>query len=169
MAGAGAAAGDADAELVEAQHHGLALPLVGQAVDDVGEEVAAARIHLHRRLDAVGGGYGRVEAVAQGAQAGGLLRLGLLGRLQGSDEAGDAGDVLGAAAATGFLTAAQKVRGKGSAGLQVQGAHALGAADLVGREGGRVHAELLHVERHLAQGLHGIGVEEDAALVGQFG
>lgn len=76
--------GDADAELVEAQHHGLALPLVGQAVDDVGEEVAAARIHLHRGLDAVGGGYGRVEAVAQGAQAGGLLRLGLLGRLQGA-------------------------------------------------------------------------------------
>ena len=48
-------------------------------------------------------------------------------------------------------------------------AHALGAADLVGREGGRVHAELLHVERYLAQGLHGIGVEEGAALVGQFG
>lgn len=77
------------------------------------------------------------------------------------------GDVLGAAAATGFLTAAQKVGGEGSAGLQVQGAHALGAADLVSREGSRIHAELLHIERHLAQGLHGIGVEEGAALVGQ--
>ena len=30
-------------------------------------------------------------------------------------------------------------------------------------------ADLLHVERHLAQGLHVIGVEEGAALVGQFG
>ena len=136
-------------------------------MDDVGEEVLAAGVHLHRGLDAADGAHGRIEAVAQGAQAGGLLRLGFLGRLQGGDEAGDAGDVLGAAAATGFLTAAQKVGGEGSAGLQVQGAHALGAADLVSREGSRIHAELLHIERHLAQGLHGIGVEEGAALVGQ--
>ena len=141
--------------------------LIGQAVDDVGEKVAAARIHLHRGLDAADGAHGRIEAVAQGAQAGGLLRLGFLGRLPGGGAAGAAGDVLGAAAATGFLTAAQKVGGEGSAGLQVQGAPALGAADLVGREGSRIHAELLHIERHLAQGLHGIGVEEGAALVGQ--
>ena len=169
VAGAGAAAGDADAELVEAQYHGLALPLIGQAVDDVGEEVLAAGVHLHRGLDAADGAHGRIEAVAQGAQAGGLLRLGFLGRLQGGDEAGDAGDVLGAAAATGFLTAAQKVGGEGSAGLQVQGAHALGAADLVSREGSRIHAELLHIERHLAQGLHGIGVEQRGMIVRDTG
>ena len=167
MGRAGAAAGHAEAELIEAQHHGLALPLVGQHVHDVGEEVAAARVHLHRSLEAAQGPEGPVEPIAQGPQARRFVLLAPLGRLAGRREADDAGHVLGAAAPAALLTAAEEEWGKGGAGLQVQGAHPLRAADLVGREGGGVHGQGLQVERHLPQGLHGVGVEEGAGPVGQ--
>ena len=55
----------------------------------------------------------------------GLLRLGLLGCLQGSDEAGDAGDVLGRCG-DGFLTAAQEVREEGVRAFRYRAPAALG-------------------------------------------
>src|SRR5262249_1032837 len=45
---------------------------------------------------------------------------------------------------------------------------ALGPVDLVGRDAQQVDAHRLDVERHLAGGLHGVGVEQDALLLADF-
>ena len=51
----------------------------------------------------------------------------------------------------------------------VQGADALRPVNLVGRQAQQVDAHLFDVDRHLADGLHGVGVEEDALFLAQLG
>ena len=54
------------------------------------------------------------------------------------------------------------------AAADVQRADTLGAVDLVAGEREHVDVVLLHVDRDLADGLDGVGVEEDALLVAEL-
>ena len=104
--------------------------------------------------------------VAQGqltvALGGDFLR----GQFGGAREADDAGHVLRGAAAPALLLAAIEKVLKLHATAHIQKADALGAVDLVGRRRQHVDAQLVHVDGLMAEGLHRVGVEGDARLVG---
>ncbi len=89
--------------------------------------------------------------------------------LQCLAHASDAGHVLSACTVAGFLTAAiDQILGP-YALAAVQGAHALGAVELVGAHGQHIHAQLLHVHRDGTHSLHGVGVHPHAMLVSDLG
>ena len=77
----------------------------------------------------------------------------------GFAEANDSGNVFGAGAAVAFVMAAVKLRSERRAGADVERADALGAINFVRGDGEQIHAEVIHVERELAGGLHGVAVE----------
>ena len=52
----------------------------------------------------------------------------------------------------------------GDAGTEVQSPHALWRVDLVSAEGEHVDVLFLHVDVHVAHGLHRVGVEQHAVL-----
>ena len=54
------------------------------------------------------------------------------------------------------------------AAAHIQRAHALRAVELVAGEREHVDIHRVHVDRDLAHGLHGVGVEEDALLVAEL-
>ncbi len=91
--------------------------------------------------------------------------------LAGLAEADDAGDVEGAAAHAALVAAAVDLLGDLDARVaaaDVERADALGAVDLVAGEREDVDVVRLHVDGDLADGLDGVGVEEDALLVAEL-
>jgi hypothetical protein len=70
-----------------------------------------------------------------------------------------------AGAAAVLLMAAKDQRAVGRALLDVEGADALGAVDLVCGHGQEVHVQVAHVDGDLAYGLDSVGVEEGPGLV----
>ena len=76
-----------------------------------------------------------------------------------------AGDVLRAGAPVALVASAGEDGREPHAAADPERADALGAVELVGRQRQQIHAERAHVHRHLADGLHGVGVEEGAAGV----
>ena len=52
--------------------------------------------------------------------------------------------------------------------LHVERSNTLGSVELVGRNAEQVHAEILDIERDLACGLYGVGVEEGTGTVGDL-
>ena len=159
---AGRAGGGADAVHIQIQQDGLALQTREADVYIVGQTGAAA---------AVQAGFGDVlqhavdDVVPQlGLVGHALVQMGG-GDLQGLAHGGDAGHILGACAVAGLLAAAvDQVLGP-DALAAVQGAHALGAVELVSAHGQHIHAQLLDVHRDGTHSLHGIGVHPDAMLV----
>ena len=77
-------------------------------------------------------------------------------------EADDRGDVLGAGAPVALVASAGEDGREPHAAADPERADTLGAVELVGRQRQQVHAERAHVYRHLADGLHGVGVEQGA-------
>ena len=67
-----------------------------------------------------------------------------------------------------FLLAAVHVRLQAGPLPDVEGADPLGAVKLVRREAEQIHVEITHGERHMPEGLDGIGVKTDAALTGDL-
>jgi len=81
-------------------------------------------------------------------------------------EADDAGKVLGAGAPAPLLPAAVDEVCDFCSVPDVEGADALGAVELVAREGEEVDVVLIDVEFEVADRLDGVGVEGDAVLAG---
>ena len=104
-------------------------------------------------------GEGLTEAGVQG-----LIELTVsaevaLGISSGDREANHAGDVLGAAAETAFLTAAEGERLQGDAVGLIESADAFGSAALGGVDGEQVNAETGDVQVQQTESLGGVGVE----------
>ena len=76
----------------------------------------------------------------------------------------DAGDVLRTGALAPLLGAALDDARQGDALADVQRADALGAVELVAGQGEHIDVLLLDVDVQMADGLHGVGVEQDALL-----
>ena len=111
----------------------------------------------------------RFESIAQRAHPDGLglqLRRGQAG---GDAQAGNRRHVLGAGAPVPLVLAAGQDRQHPGAALDPQRAGALRAVELVGRQREQIDAERPHVDRNLADRLHGVGVHQRAALVGDGG
>ena len=103
------------------------------------------------------------EPVAQrdeGGRAGGHFRPGQGG---GPAQPDDAGDVLRPAPAAALLDAAVDERQDAHALADIEGRRALGPVELVAGQAQGVDAQGLDVERDVARGGHGVGVEEDVA------
>jgi hypothetical protein len=91
--------------------------------------------------------------------------------LAGRAQADDAGDVERAGAHAALVAAAVNLLGKlhaRVAAANIQRAHALRPVDLVAGEREQVDVVGLHVDGNLADGLHGVGVEDDALLVAEL-
>jgi hypothetical protein len=93
----------------------------------------------------------------------------LPGELAGNAEADDRGRVLGAGAATALLMAAAQQRAEAGIAAHIEHPDAFRRVQLV--TGQREHVDLraLQVDGDLADGLHGVGVEQDALLVRHLG
>ncbi len=87
----------------------------------------------------------------------------------GCAHAGNGRHVLGAGAPVALLASAGGKRHQTHAAAYPQGARALGAAELVGRDRQQIDAERLHVDRQFAGRLDGVGVEQRAPASGQRG
>ena len=85
-------------------------------------------------------------------------------QLDGFSEPDDAGDILGPCPAPALLAAAVDQVVDLHAFPDVEGADTLGAIELVGGEGEEVDVLGLHVDRHVADDLDGIGVEGHLVL-----
>ena len=105
------------------------------------------------------------SAAMRGAAAAASARRVVGGRAH----AGDGRHVLGAGAAVALLAPAGHERHQPHAAADPQRADALGPAELVRRDRQQVDAERGDVDRNLAGGLHGVGVEQRAAGAGQRG
>ena len=92
----------------------------------------------------------------------GFKTLGCLG--EGGRHPGRAGDVGGAGPVAALLRAAMHERGGHDAVRAHEGAHAARPVELVGRDAHEVKAVAREVDLHMAGSLHGVGVEERAAL-----
>ena len=84
---------------------------------------------------------------------------------RGDAQAGDRRHVLGAGAAVALVLAAGEDRLHPRAALDPERARALRPVELVRRERQQIDAERAHVDRNLADRLHGVGVHQRAALV----
>ncbi len=82
----------------------------------------------------------------------------------GFTKAHDAGDVLGAGSPAALVPAAVDQRRDPHALADEKRADALGAVELVRGERKQVDVQVSHVEGHVPDGLHGVGVEEHIAL-----
>ncbi|OPZ59587.1 MAG: hypothetical protein BWY87_00927 [Deltaproteobacteria bacterium ADurb.Bin510] len=89
--------------------------------------------------------------------------------LDGLAEADDAQCVFGAGPAALFLVAAADEGAKRRALAYVEAADALGAVDLVSRDGQEVDIQVAHVDRNLAETLDRVGVEQRALGMRQLG
>ena len=81
-------------------------------------------------------------------------------------EANNGRHILGARPQRALLPAAMHERRKPNTVAHEQRARALGSVDFVRREGKQRYAQCLHVDGHLAGGLHGIGVDMDIRAAG---
>ena len=161
--GAGGAGGHADAPGGQLQQHAFALDELEGEVHVVGQAALPAAVELGRG-DLLENAADGMVAQRQLAVALGDDFLG--GQFGGAGEADDAGHVLGGAAPPAFLLTAIEEVLKLHAAAHIQKADALGAVDLVGRRRQHVDAQLVHVDGLMAEGLHRVGVEDDARLVG---
>ncbi len=110
------------------------------------------------------GGDPGVEAFAEGQNARGLGVAFLQGEGGGRAEADDRGDGERAGAESALVAAAVDEGGEadlGVAAADVEGADPLGAVELVGGKGHQVELVVVHVDREAADGLGGVGVEEE--------
>lgn len=160
-AGAGAAGRSADALEVEHQEQRFALDAFKAEADVAGQAllavaVEAAAVDLQDLVD---------QPVLHAAE---LRVLFLHGRdrvLHRDAESDDAGDILRAGAAGSLLCAAvDQVRDRDAA-ADVQRADALRGVELVAAQGEHVDVLRLDVDRHVADSLYRIGVEEHAVLL----
>src|SRR5688572_2075378 len=88
--------------------------------------------------------------------------------LRGLAEPDDAGDVQRARPHAALVAATVDLLGQQHARIppaHVEGAHTLRTVHLVRRDRGQVGLRLGHVERHLADGLDGVGMQQDALLL----
>ena len=124
-----------------------------------------------RPLTCVPGTRGEEVALERVAQRGDAADLGEAGPgARGGDaEADQRRDVLGAGAAVALLASAGHLRDQPRAAADPQRAGALRAGELVAGDGQQIDAERRDVERQLAGRLHGVGVEQRAARVGDGG
>ena len=114
----------------------------------------------------------RVQAVAQGQQAPGFLLHRGHGQLDGRAHADDQGYGERAAAKSALVTAAVQQRLEPHlrvATADVQCADPLGAVEFVRRDAQEIDGVGPDVDRDLAHGLGGIGMENDAAFVAERG
>src|SRR6267142_6127250 len=107
------------------------------------------------------------QAVAQRREADVLVLQLAPPDLHGLAEAHDTGHVLGPRPAPAFVLAAVLHGLQLGALADPEARHALGPVDLVAGERQQVDAAGVDVELDLAEGLHGIDVERDAALARQ--
>ena len=89
--------------------------------------------------------------------------------LERRGHAHDAGHVLRAAPAAALLGAALDQDFRPDPLAAIEGAHALGAMELVRRQGEHVHPQRLHVHGDVPHGLDGVGVEEHALFMAELG
>ena len=162
-AGARRARRGADALGAQAQQHALALDELEGDVDVVGQALGGMAVE-----EAVGDLCG--DALDGVVADGGLALVLLLalclcqdGRLGKAD---DACGVFGRGALAALLAAAVDEVGDAHAAAHVEHADALGAVELVARGAHEVDAQLLDVDLLVAEGLHGVCVEDDLVGVG---
>src|SRR5262249_29069758 len=107
------------------------------------------------------------EAVAQRAHA--IYGRKIARKLAGLAEAGREQRALGTCAAAMLVPAAVKQRLNRHAIAHEQGADALGGIGLVAGNRQKIDAELIHLDRNLADGLGGVGVKQHGAFMGDAG
>ncbi len=104
----------------------------------------------------------------KGGQIGGAIVIDPEGSLaSGFAEGNDAWDVFGARAALTFVRATDVEGPQWDAFADVEGADALRCVHFVARDRDQVGAEFAEVDGQFADGLHGVGVEERPAAVGE--
>ena len=156
--GAGRAGGGADADLVQQQQDGLALDVLEADVGGVGQAVVRVAVDADVRAPSPGCRPPACRA-ARRTRVFSSIEVGRR-QLAGRAQADDVRHVLGAAAAVALLVPADDERGQAGALADVEHADALGRVQLVAGEGEQVDGAAGHVHRHLADGLHGVGVED---------
>jgi hypothetical protein len=93
----------------------------------------------------------------------------VLRELASDAEANDRSRVLGAGAPPALLMATAQQRTKAGIAAHIEHADAFRRVQLVAGKREHVDLGVLEVDGHLADGLDGVGVEEDALLVRHFG
>ena len=109
------------------------------------------------------------EFIARGGHPLGVLIETANCLIERGGHANDARKVLGARALAPLLCASGDERRYGKAIVQVQGAHASGPVELVGRERERVDTELANVDGDVAHCLHGVCVKGSAMAMRHSG
>src|SRR3974390_1471181 len=109
--------------------------------------------------------------VSEAAQVGGFGVHLLHSDFAGLAETHDSGHVQRAGTHAALVAATVDLRGDlhtRIAAANVESANALGTVELMPGDGGHIHVVGNHVERNLADDLHGIGVKDNALLVAKL-
>ena len=110
------------------------------------------------------------QPVAQASEPSRLARgQALAGQVCCLAEGDRDGDALGPCAQAAFLTTAADKGMQGDAVSDVESGDALGRAHLVPDDGEQVDAEVVDVDRDLADRLRGVAVQQDAVAAGDRG
>ena len=110
-----------------------------------------------------------LEFVAKGLQVGEPIATVLVPEFESDLHADGEWDGFGAGANAGLLDAAVKEWGELNIAAHKECADAERAAEFVGGDGHSGGAEVIEIQRELAGGLGGVGVERDVAVVADFG
>ena len=159
--GAGGAGGGADPVGIQQKQQALALDAL-EAEADVARQTV-----LKVTVDGAVGNLAQAfdEPVPHGGDPGHVLVDVVAGILHGGGHAADAGQILGTGPLAPLLGAALNDIDQREAPADIQGAHALGAVELVSGQAQHVDVLLFDVDFQVADGLNGVGVEGHAGLL----
>ena len=159
--GTGGAGGRRDALGVQKQQQGLALDALEAEVHVAGQ--TADRVAVE---NGVGDGrQTRDQLIPQRRQIYRILLHVPAGLVKSRRGAADAGDILRAGPLAPLLSAAVDDVLQCNAPSGVQHAHALGAVELMGRQGQHIDVHSLDVDGQMSRRLHSVGVEQNAGLL----
>ena len=162
--GTGTAGGSLDAHVVEHEQQRFAFNAFKTETDIAGQAFFRVPVECTvRDLRKPGD-----EPVPHAEEVCRVFRHFFDGLLQGGGHGADPGDILRAGPPAALLRPAFNQRGEAYAALCIQEAHTFGTVKLVGGGGEEVNVVFDDTDRNMADGLNGIGVEQDILFPADF-
>ena len=155
------AGGGADAVSVQQEQQALALDAFEAEVDIAGQPVDKVTV------DGTVGNFAQPlnDPIPHGGNPGHIFVNVLAGVLHGGSHTADTGNIFGAGTLAALLSTALDDVHQGEALADIQGAHALGAVELVAGQAQHINVLFLDVDMHMAHRLHRVGVEGHAGFL----
>ena len=162
---AGRTGASTDAELIHEQQDRLALNILKRDIGRIRQTVLHISIH-----DGIGDSRQKAffQLIAEGGHSRVFIRHVVHGQFTCGTEAYDVRRVFRAGTTPPFLMPAAKKRDEPRSLADIQHSDPLGGVELVPGKRQKVHRHLGQINRKLAGGLYGVGMEQDTPLLHHF-